>query len=515
MSSPASQGGDEEDPFIGLELALEGERAIQIQLADSPPAHPAARPRLAAAEGAAESNGGESDESESEGASSEPDFTWSGQTKQEAAETDGRSEGAPVSPAASHAAFHHAQPASADGVTDEAELPPWMRSANARIIGERTPPISALALDPRLEAAVVRLGVRRCFPVQATVVPMVLAAAAAGIPGDICCCAPTGSGKTLAYSLPILQHLLSASCIRRLRALVLLPTRGLATQVHGVFSSLCEQLPLRVGLAVGMDGASWEEEREMLLGKHCGPTMVYSSCTSKAAYQSRPGGSSAIDVLVATPGRLVEHLRAGGGFTLQHLRWLVIDEADRLLMHGFQSWLPLLLDAAYVGNVAPNAHAVNNGEGEVSREMRTRESTQRPLVGTMHAFARGGPLAFARCFGAAAAGDGSESSLAGSGIATDPLTKLLFSATLTRSAAKLAPLRLERASYFCVSGARYATPATLREWMISCPAQVWVECLSCEAVPSTHDCYACPAPYPPHLILEAQIRNLSACVHPS
>ena len=119
---------------------------------------------------------------------------------------------------------------SAQGVTDEAGLPLWMRTAAARIIGDHTPPISALALDRRLEAALGRMGVRRCFPVQAAVVPMVLASAASSSAGDICCCAPTGSGKTLAYSLPLLQHLLGKSAVRRLRALVLLPTRALAMQ---------------------------------------------------------------------------------------------------------------------------------------------------------------------------------------------------------------------------------------------------------------------------------------------
>lgn len=400
-----------------------------------------------------------------------------------------------------------AAPVASLGVTDESELPPWMRSANARIIGEHTPPIRALALDPRLEAAVLRMGVRRCFPVQATVVPIVLASAAAGAAGDICCCAPTGSGKTLAYALPILEHLLSCSAVCRLRALILLPTRGLATQVFGVLTSLCEQLPLRVGLAVGMDGASWEEERQALLGRSTAP--VASGVASGGGVgRALASGRSAVDVLVATPGRLVEHVRAGGGFTLQHLRWLVIDEADRLLMHGFQSWLPILLDAAYaqptlnatVESSRPEPPAVSQPSpagvgsapfpaegatgagawsgphaGDALRGWCPAELTRRPLVGTVTASARGGPLAFARCFGAAAAGGGEGGGAGlsgGSAVASEALTKLLFSATLTRSAAMLAPLRLESAAYFCVSGARYATPATLREWMLSCPAQV-------------------------------------------
>ena len=102
------------------------------------------------------------------------------------------------------------------------------------------------------------------------------------------------------------------------------------------------------------------------------------------------------------------------------------------------------------------------------------------MVGTATASARGGPLAFAQAFGSAAAGAAAGgaveggSGLCGSVLGSEPLTKLLFSATLTRSAAKLAPLRLQRAAYFCVSGARYATPATLQEWMLSCSAQVFI-----------------------------------------
>jgi hypothetical protein len=177
-------------------------------------------------------------------------------------------------------------------------------------------------------------------------------------------------------------------------------------------------------------------------------------------------------------------------------------------MHGFQSWLPILLEAAYA-QPTPQAQPESQREvpadrqgvtgvcrppflargatvvrarsaahaGDVFRDWRAAEHTRRPLVGTITASARGGPLAFARCLGAAAAGGREATEVgpglpAGSGVAIEPLTKLLFSATLTRSAAKLAPLRLESAAYFCVSGARYATPATLREWMLSCPAQV-------------------------------------------
>lgn len=61
------------------------------------------------------------------------------------------------------------------------------------------------------------------------------------------------------------------------------------------------------------------------------------------------GGSSAVDVLVCTPGRLMEHLDVTPGFTLQHLRFLVIDEADRLLTQSYQNWIPRVVKALVEG----------------------------------------------------------------------------------------------------------------------------------------------------------------------
>ena len=61
------------------------------------------------------------------------------------------------------------------------------------------------------------------------------------------------------------------------------------------------------------------------------------------------GPESRIDILVTTPGRLVEHLRNTPGFTLHHLRYLVVDEADRLQMESFQGWLEKSLQSASAG----------------------------------------------------------------------------------------------------------------------------------------------------------------------
>ena len=89
------------------------------------------------------------------------------------------------------------------------------------------------------------------------------------------------------------------------------PTRHVrARQVHEVFQGLCSDTPLRVGMAAGQGGVSWAQERAAVVGTD---------------------GSSTVDVLVATPGRLIEHLQAAGGYRLEHLAFLVVDEADRLL----------------------------------------------------------------------------------------------------------------------------------------------------------------------------------------
>jgi len=349
------------------------------------------------------------------------------------------------------------------GVEDETSLPPWMHRAHASIIEARTPSTAMLGLDERLVAALGRLGVHQCFPVQAAVVPVVLAAHAARRAADVCVCAPTGSGKTLAYALPIVQALLPR-VVTRLRALVLLPTRGLAAQVHGVFCTLCEGTPLRCGLAAGQEGVSWERERASLVRVSGGSsTGSYHEADLVAGE-----GTSAVDIVIATPGRLVEHLQSGAPFTLQHLRFLVVDEADRLLSQGYQGWLRSVLDAAHI---RPSHAAPILGLRSVLDAAHIRPSHATPILGRS-ALAAPAALAAetvrARLGSAAARSRGAPLALTG---ADAPLLKLLFSATLTRSPAKLAPLQLVNPRYFCVAGARYATPATLKEWMLTCGAQ--------------------------------------------
>jgi superfamily II DNA/RNA helicase len=116
---------------------------------------------------------------------------------------------------------------------------------------------------------------------------------------DLCVAAPTGSGKSLAYLLPII-HSLADRNHPVLRALIVLPTRDLALQISSVASAFAG---LRVQTLVGQQSMS--EERQALSKGGC-------------------------DIAVATMGRLIDHLVIGT-LDLSYLRWLVVDEADRML----------------------------------------------------------------------------------------------------------------------------------------------------------------------------------------
>lgn len=144
------------------------------------------------------------------------------------------------------------------------------------------------------------------------------------VPGDLCISAPTGSGKTLAYVLPIVD-ILSKRVVTRLRAVVVLPTRDLVTQVKETFDAFVKGTNLVVAAASGQQ--SFAHEQNALVGNT----------------ENYPGGKSRVDILITTPGRLMDHLTSTPNFTLQHLRFLVIDEADRLLNQSYNDWLNQIL----------------------------------------------------------------------------------------------------------------------------------------------------------------------------
>ncbi len=170
---------------------------------------------------------------------------------------------------------------------------------------------SNLGLSPALLANLGRLGYSSPTPIQqAAMVP-----ALAG--QDVLGSAQTGSGKTLAYSLPLLQRLTVASGRKRQpQALVLVPTRELATQVGDVMKALTENLPEAVKVTVVFGGVS------------INPQMM--------------GLRGGADVVVATPGRLLD-LLAHNALKLDQVATLVLDEADRMLDLGFADELAQVL----------------------------------------------------------------------------------------------------------------------------------------------------------------------------
>jgi ATP-dependent RNA helicase RhlE len=156
-----------------------------------------------------------------------------------------------------------------------------------------------LKLHPSLLKAMKELGFARPTPVQSEAIPPALAGR------DILASAQTGSGKTAAFLLPIVQQLLDRPR-GATRALVLTPTRELAAQIVEHLGDLAVHTPITGAPIIGGVGMGPQEH----------------------AFRS------GTDVLVATPGRLLDHLRSPYA-KLQSLEFLVIDEADRMLDMGF------------------------------------------------------------------------------------------------------------------------------------------------------------------------------------
>ncbi len=160
-------------------------------------------------------------------------------------------------------------------------------------------PFSSLKLHSDLLKGIKELGFTRPTPIQQAAIPPALAGR------DILACAMTGSGKTAAFLLPILHRLIDRP--RGVtRALVLTPTRELAAQILEDLNDLAVHTPITAAAIFGGVGMGPQEH----------------------AFRS------GVDVLVATPGRLLDHFKAPYA-KLRGIEYLVLDEADRMLDMGF------------------------------------------------------------------------------------------------------------------------------------------------------------------------------------
>ena len=160
-------------------------------------------------------------------------------------------------------------------------------------------PFSQFHLHPNLVRGIKDMGFTRPTPIQSDAIPPAMEGR------DILACAMTGSGKTAAFILPIL-HRLMGKPRGTTRALILTPTRELAAQIHEHLEQLATHTPLTGAPVFGGVGMGPQEH----------------------AFRS------GVDVLVATPGRLLDHFRFPYA-KLHGLEILVLDEADRMLDMGF------------------------------------------------------------------------------------------------------------------------------------------------------------------------------------
>ncbi|KAI9296637.1 DEAD-domain-containing protein [Neoconidiobolus thromboides FSU 785] len=316
--------------------------------------------------------------------------------------------------------------------TSKLGLPNWL--ANPTIIdNDEAQDITELTdvLNQKLIEGCNSINITSLFAVQKAVLPILINSnylSTRYFPGDLCVSAPTGSGKTLAYVLPIIQNLMPRVVVR-LRALVLLPTYDLVAQVRETFAYFCKGTDLKVAGIYKMN--SFQAEQGLLVNE---------------LNEDLLGGSSKVDILITTPGRLMDHISKTKNFSLQHLRYLVIDEADRLLNQTFYDWLNKVLDAVDNKPSLNSKLNVNLNSMDVS-SLRHDAVNQEITVSEEEEY----QLSSRR----------------------EQLQKLLFSATLTRNPGKISNLKLKEPKYIVIQPngketIRYNTPKSLVEKYVAC-----------------------------------------------
>ncbi|KAI0517409.1 P-loop containing nucleoside triphosphate hydrolase protein [Xylaria bambusicola] len=298
------------------------------------------------------------------------------------------------------------EPVALDTSTPSYEtLPPWLASP-IRVSMDASAPFTSfgstpdLGITPEIAERLASKGYKQAFAIQTGVIPLLLPHHCKTRQGDVLVSAATGSGKTLAYTLPVIRDISQGSrYVTRLRALIVVPTRELVRQVHQVCEDCASIFALdgakrRPRIAMAMGSQSFEHEQASLIERE----EVY----DPEAYQrrlKRLGRSSAsgqdsdhdedsgyntedeerdairrredkiktlpnyvvaykskVDILICTPGRLVEHIKFTPGFCLDFVRWLVVDEADKLLGQNFQQWLDIVVPKLQTQNQMGSRH---------------------------------------------------------------------------------------------------------------------------------------------------------------
>lgn len=168
-----------------------------------------------------------------------------------------------------------------------------------------------IGLDAQILEAISYMGFEKLTPIQSQTIPHILEGK------DIIACAQTGTGKTAAFMLPILHKILQNQK-KGTTALVLVPTRELAVQIDQQVQGFAYFLPVS-SLAVygGGSGAEWDTQK-------------------KALNES--------DIIIATPGKLLSHINVGN-VKFEHVEYLILDEADRMMDMGFYDDISKIIKA--------------------------------------------------------------------------------------------------------------------------------------------------------------------------
>ncbi|KAJ7128992.1 P-loop containing nucleoside triphosphate hydrolase protein [Mycena crocata] len=172
-------------------------------------------------------------------------------------------------------------------------------------------PFSSLELSNETTRALDEMGLKTMTPIQAQAIPILLTGK------DVLGAARTGSGKTLAFVIPAVEllHRLKFKPMNGTGIIIVSPTRELALQIFGVAKDIMQFHSQTCGIVMG--GANMRAEQDKL--------------------------TKGVSLLVATPGRLLDHLMNTKGFVFRNLKALVIDEADRILEIGFEEQMKKII----------------------------------------------------------------------------------------------------------------------------------------------------------------------------
>ncbi len=215
-----------------------------------------------------------------------------------------------------------------------------------------------LDLIPELLESIDYMGFKETTPIQEKTIPIILSGK------DLIACAQTGTGKTAAFLLPVMNGI-SKKRSNHTHSLILVPTRELAIQIDQQVQGLAYTLNITsIAVYGGGEGSGWDQEKSALSG--------------------------GVDIIVATPGRLISHLNQGY-VKFNQIEVLVLDEADRMLDIGFYediiriiSYVPkkrqtLMFSATMPPKIRSLSKRIMKNPEEISLEM------SKPAVGVLQA----------------------------------------------------------------------------------------------------------------------------------